>query len=293
MTPRESPQETLDVTVLLMCRNEEKALSYVIKDIRAAFQSKKYSYEILVVDDGSTDQSANIARGLSCRVISHAQTRGAGAACKTGVLASKGNIVVMLDADGTYTAADIPLMLEFFPQVDQVNGARTSEQGYLPLLRVPAKWVVRMFASLLVNRLIPDLQTGLKAFKKDLILPYLWMIPDKFSYATLMTIIFLCKGYAVTYIPTQYHKRIGSSKYRPFRDTLYVVKNIIKVVVYFKPLRFFMFLSVLLLWAGFLTENFSHNLLSIFFNLCSISAVIQGLWAEFLVFQRSKSFQKQ
>ncbi len=239
------------VTVLLFCYNEEQALPKVIRDIRAAFQGTKYSYEILLVDDCSTDQGAAIAQELSCRVIRHASRRGAGAACKTGILSAQGTIIAMLDADGTYTASDIPKMLEYFPEFDQVNGVRTIEQGDLLLLRMPAKWLVRMFASLLVNQEIPDLQTGLKAFKKDRVVPYLWAIPDKFSYATLMTIIFLCNGHPVKYIPTQYYKRIGGlSKFHPIKDTAYVLMNICRVVMYFKPLRIFLPAALLLILGG-------------------------------------------
>jgi Tfp pilus assembly protein PilF len=142
----------------------------------------------------------------------------------------------MLDADGTYTAADIPKMLEYFPDFDQVNGARTSEQGDLPLLRAPVKWLVRMFVSLLVNKKIPDLQTGLKAFKRDMMLPYLWVIPDKFSHCPLITLAFLCNGHTVKYIPTEYHKRIGGrSKYHPIKDTAYVLMQVCRFMMYFNP----------------------------------------------------------
>ena len=239
--------EKLDVTVLLMCFNEEEALAQVVADIRTAFQNTKYLYEILLVDDGSTDKSFSIAQGLSCRVIGHDAHRGAGAAFRTGVLSSQSNIIVMLDADGTYTAADIPQMLEYFPQFDQVNGARTSEQGDLPLLRAPAKWLVRMFVSLLANKKIPDLQTGLKAFKRDIMLKYLWIIPDKFSHCPLITLAFLCNGYLVKYIPTEYHKRIGGrSKFHPITDTIYVLMQVCRVMICFNPWRMF-FLFVLLL----------------------------------------------
>jgi len=242
--------EKLDVTVLLMCFNEQEALPKVIGDIRAAFEGNAYSYEILVVDDCSTDQTASIAQDLSCRVIHHPDQRGAGAAYKTGILAAQGAIIVILDADGTYTAADIPKMLAYFPDFDQVNGARSSEEGDLPMLRAPAKWLVRMFASVLANKKIPDLQTGLKAFKRDIMLPYLWVIPDKFSYATLTTLIFLCHGHRVKYIPTQYHKRIGRSKFHPIKDTAYVIMNVCRFFIYFYPLRIFIPLAFLLILLG-------------------------------------------
>jgi len=229
--------EKLDVTVLMMCYNEQEAIAKVIGQIRRAFEGKKYSYEILVVDDGSTDKSAAIAQGLSCRVIRLAQNRGAGAAFKTGVNLAQGVIIAMLDADGTYTPADIPKMLEYFPDFDQVNGARTSEKGDLPLLRSPAKWLLRMFVSLLVLKKIPDLQTGLKAFKREMMLSYLWIIPDKFSHCPLITLAFLCNGHPVKYIPTEYHTRIGRSKFHPIKDTAYVIFSVCRFLIYFKKRR--------------------------------------------------------
>jgi len=211
-----NPGPKTDVTVLLLCYDEEQSLPKVIGDIRQGFEGTRYAYEILLVDDGSTDKSAAIAQRLSCRVVSHSVRRGAGAALRTGVLSARGAIVAMLDADGTYTARDIPRMLEYFPEYDQVNGARTSEKGDLPLLRAPAKWLVRMFVSLLANRRIPDLQTGLKVFKRELMLPHLWVIPDKFSHCPLITLAFMCNGRRVKYIPTEYHKRAGgASKFHP------------------------------------------------------------------------------
>ena len=235
------------VTVLLFCYNEAESLPCVITDIRAAFEGRPYAYEILLVDDGSTDQSAAIAQSRSCRVIRHFQRRGAGAAFKTGVLASNAEIIVMLDADGTYTAADIPRMLEYFPEFDQVNGARTSEKGDLPWLRAPAKWMVRMFASLLAGKRIPDLQTGLKAFKRQVMLTYLWIIPDKFSHCPLITLAFLCNHHSVKYIPTEYHKRIGGySKFHPVGDTLYVLAQICRFFIFFAPWRIFLPVSILL-----------------------------------------------
>ncbi|MDE2215323.1 MAG: glycosyltransferase family 2 protein [Candidatus Omnitrophica bacterium] len=215
--------ENPDVTVLLLCYNEQEALPGVVRDIRAAFQGNKHSYEVLVVDDGSTDNSAAIARDLSCRLVRHPLRQGAGAAFRTGVSSARGGIIAMIDADGTYTPADIPRMLEYFPDYDQVNGARTSEQGTWVLLRAPVKWGLRMFTSLLAGKVIPDLQTGLKAFKRKMMLPYLDVIPDKFSLCPLITLVFLCHGRRLKYIPTEYHKRAGGrSKFHPVVDTAYV-----------------------------------------------------------------------
>lgn len=269
--------DRLDVTVLLPCYNEEKALPKVVGDIRAALAGKKYSYEIIVVDDCSTDKSVSIAESLACRLIRHVVRRGAGASRKTGILAAKGDIVVMLDVDGTYTAADIPKMLEYFPDFDQVNGARTSEQGMLPLLRVPTKWLLRMLTSFLINQRIPDLNTGLKAFKRDIMLRYLWLIPDGFSCVSSMTIVFLCSGHPVKYIPTEYHKRIGHSKFNPIKDTYCSFMSILRIIAYFYPLRVSFAIALLLIVGGVLKSLYDFYFILKRFQVSSIILIFSGI----------------
>ncbi len=244
------PDVTIDVSVVIPSFNEEDAISSVIDDVHAAMDSTDYKYEIIVVDDCSADSSARIAREKGVRVIERKMNGGSGASRKTGLKNARGEIVVMLDADGTYTAVDIPKMLELFPDWDQVNGARTSEKGTMKMFRVPAKWFIRQLAIYLSGVYIPDLNTGLKAFKRNIMLRYLWVIPDGFSCVTTMTLAFLCNGHAVTWIPTQYHKRIGKSKFHPIKDTTKYFSTVVRMVMYFNPLRVFMPISLVLFFLG-------------------------------------------
>jgi len=282
----------LDVTILLPCYNEEKALSAVVKDIRNAMKESRHSYEILVVDDRSTDNSANIAESLGCRVIRHSVKLGAGAARKTGMLSALGSIIVMLDADGSYSSKDIPKMLELFPEYDQVNGARTSEKGAFSWLRSPAKWIIRILASFLAGRMIPDLNTGLKAFKRDIMLQYLWTIPDGFSCVSSMTLAFLCNGHPVAYIPTEYHKRIGKSKFHPIKDTYAYILTILRLITYFNPLRIFFPMALLFLIAGILKSLYDYffvlrrlQLSDIILIITGVVIGLQGLLADLIVAQ--------
>jgi glycosyltransferase involved in cell wall biosynthesis len=231
------------VTVVLPAFNEEEAIAKVIDDVRKAMDSSIYTYEILVVDDHCTDKTPEIAKAKGARVVRKHSRGGSGASRRTGILNAEGEIIVMLDADGTYEASDIPKMLSFFPEYDQVNGARTSEQGTLKFLRFPAKWFIRKLACYLTSTDIPDLNTGLKAFKKDIMMKYLWVLPDGFSCVTTMTLAFLSNGYAVKYIPSAYHKRIGVSKFHPVKDTANYAQTVIRMVMYFKPLQVFLPLS--------------------------------------------------
>lgn len=227
------------VSIVLPAYNEEEAIAKVIDDVQSAMKTTAYQYEILVVDDCSQDRTAEIAQSKGVRVVRRSVQGGSGSSRRTGILEAHGEIIVMLDADGSYESSDIPNLLAHFPQYDQVNGARTSEQGTLKLLRTPAKWFIRKLACYLTSTNIPDLNTGLKAFKKDIMRKYLWVLPDGFSCVTTMSLAFLANGYAVKYIPTRYHKRIGKSKFHPIKDTAAYLNTVVRMVMYFKPLRVF------------------------------------------------------
>jgi len=249
----------LEVSVVIPVYNEEEAIAGVIREVEKAMKSTSYSYEILVVDDHSSDGTYETAKREGVRVIRRSVQGGSGASRRTGIREARGGIIVMLDGDGSYTAADIPQLLSYFPEYDQVNGARTSEQGTLKWLRTPAKWLIRKLACYLTSTSIPDLNTGLKAFKKDVMMKYLWVLPDGFSCVTTMTLAFLANGYAVKYAPTEYRKRIGRSKFHPVKDTLAYLATVLRMVMYFKPLRIFMPLAFFLFVFSLLKSFYSFS----------------------------------
>ncbi len=257
---------TCQLTVLLPTYNEELAIEPVLEEIVAALSSTAIRYEILIVDDASTDATAELAERYAAdcwqcpiRVIRCPENRGAGAARKVGIRNAQGEIVVMLDADGTYPAESIPDLLKYFPAYDQVNGARTSEQGTMPWLRVPAKWFIRKLACYLTGTRIPDLNTGLKAFKRDAMLPWLWVVPNGFSCVTTMTLAFLTNGYSVKYVPISYRTRIGKSKFHPIRDTAAYLSTVLRMVLYFRPLKVFLPLSAMVIGLGTLLSVLSFT----------------------------------
>jgi glycosyltransferase involved in cell wall biosynthesis len=246
-------------TVLLPAYNEEQAILGVLTEVVDALADEGDDFEVLVVDDGSTDRTADLAEQFAAdcwqcpvRVVRCPENRGAGAARKVGVRAARGEIVVMLDADGTYPAAAIRDVLRHFPAYDQVNGARTSEQGTWPWLRKPAKWLIRRLACYLTGCQIPDLNTGLKAFKRQAMLSWLWVVPDGFSCVTTMTLAFLTNGHAVKYVPIEYRRRVGRSKFHPIKDTLAYLGTVLRIVLYFRPLKVFLPAAALLIGGGVL-----------------------------------------
>lgn len=285
------PQGEITVSVVIPTYNEEDAIGGVIDDVRQAMNSTRYAYEILVVDDCSKDKTVEIARDKGVRIIQRKVNGGSGASRKTGIRAALGEYIAMLDADGTYTAADIPRLLDLLPEWDQVNGARTSEQGTMKALRVPAKWLIRQLAIYLSGVEIPDLNTGLKVFKRSIMMKYLWVMPEGFSCVTTMTLAFLCNGYSVTWIPTEYHKRIGKSKFHPIKDTSKYLATVIRMVMYFNPLRVFLPLSLAIFFLGTLRSLFSYKSIGglqegdIIMILGGVLIGIMGLLADLIVAQ--------
>lgn len=292
MFNRHSEKTELDVTVLLPCYNEEEALPIVINDIKNVMQKTQYTYEILVVDDKSTDKSVEITESLGCRVIRRPINLGAGASRKTGIINAHGKIIAMLDADGSYKAKDIPKLLSYFPEYDQVNGVRKTEEGTLRILRQPAKWFICILASFLAGRFIPDLNTGSKAFKRDVMMQYLWCIPDGFSCVSSMSLAFLCNGHFVKYIPIEYYKRIGKSKFHPIKDTFLYMLTIFRLITYFNPLKIFLPVSFMLLLIGILKSFHDYffvihklQLSDIIIIITGVIVGMQGLLADLIVAQ--------
>ncbi len=286
---KEIQETSLDVTVVLPCYNEEEAIEKVIDDVRQTMEKTSYHYEILVVDDASTDQTVQRAKKKDVRIIQRPVNQGSGTCRKTGIMQAKGKFIVMLDADGTYTASDIPKLLEHMPAFDQVNGARTSEKGTMRWLRAPAKWLIRQFACYLTSTHIPDLNTGLKAFKRDVMLKYLWVLPKGFSCVTTMTLAFLINGYRVKYIPTEYHKRIGVSKFHPIKDAANYIQTILRMVMYFDPLKVFLPLGGMLFLLGIIKSIMSVKYTSslqesdVIILLGAFVVVVLGLLADLIV----------
>lgn len=242
----------IDISIVIPTFNEEDSIIQVISDVHKAMEETSYSYEVLVVDDYSTDNTIEKIKYRSdIRLIKHKSNQGSGATRRTGIREARGEIVVMIDADGTYPAKEIPQLLKHFPEYDQVNGARKKESGSLKPFRSIAKWFIKSLACFLTKEEIPDLNTGLKAFKRDIALKYLWALPDGFSCVSTLTLSFLCNGYSVKYIPIDYYPRNNSkSKFHPIKDTYSYLITVIRMISYFQPMKVFLPLSLLMFTFG-------------------------------------------
>ena len=246
------------VTIVLPCFNEETHVRTEIQRICEAMDVSGYSYELLAVDDGSTDATLDVLRDAALvfpgvEVVALRRNGGAGTVRRIGSQAARGDIVEWTDADMSYPNERIPELvraLDENPDIDQVVGARTSEEGTYKLLRVPAKWLVRKVAEWLTDQRIPDLNSGLRAFRRDTALPYLRLLPAGFSCVTTITLAFLSNQHGIHYLPIEYSKRAGRSKFRFFADGYRYILQVLRMVMYFNPIRALMPLALWLVTIG-------------------------------------------
>jgi glycosyltransferase involved in cell wall biosynthesis len=240
-----------DVSVVLPVYNEKGHLRTEVDRIRAALESSPYTWEIIVVDDGSDDGSeVELAAIPDIRLLRHSRNRGSGAARRLGTTEARGRVVVWTDADMTYPNEEIPSLVKELEGYDQVVGARRTEQGTIKLFRVPAKWFIRKLASYLTETDIPDLNSGLRAFRRDVAMQYIHHLPAGFSCVTTLTMSFLGNGYSVKYVPIDYFPRAGRSKFHWWRDTKRYVLQVIRMVLSYSPLRVFLPLGLGLIAVG-------------------------------------------
>jgi glycosyltransferase involved in cell wall biosynthesis len=175
---------------------------------------------------------------------------GYGAALKTGIRHAKNEIIVITDADGSYPIDNIPLLLENMENADMVVGARIGKKVHIPIFRKPAKWFINKLANKLSGIKIPDLNSGLRAMRKDRVERFFSILPDSFSFTSTITLAFLTNGYSVKYIPIEYYKRKGKSKIHPIKDTLNFIQLVIRTIMYFDPLKVFLPLSFIFFGAS-------------------------------------------
>jgi glycosyltransferase involved in cell wall biosynthesis len=249
---------SLDVTIVLPCYNEQDHVLLEIERISKTMDASAFTYELLVIDDKSTDSTLEVLREAlpkypHMRLMPFRRNGGSGTARRIGTREAYGRIVVWTDADMTYPNERIPEFVQYLldnSDVDQVVGARTSEQGTHKFLRVPAKWVIRKIAERLAATRIPDLNSGLRAMRRDVALPYLRLLPPGFSCVTTITMSFLSNQHPVDYIAIDYAKRAGSSKFHFVKDAYRYILQVLRMVMYFNPIKVLMPLALWMLGIG-------------------------------------------
>lgn len=234
----------LKTSIVIPVYNEEEAIEKVVADLKIYLNQ---ACEIIVVNDGSTDGTREILKKIpDIKVIEHSQNRGYGAALKSGIREAQGEYILIIDADGSYPTENISELISQKDYYDMVVGARTNPQSQIPILRKPAKWMLNLLANYLTKTKIPDLNSGLRIIRKNVLNHFIHLLPDGFSFTTTITLALLTNDYQVKYIPINYYKRKGKSKIRPIRDTLNFLQLIIKTILYFNPFKVFLPISLIL-----------------------------------------------
>ena len=241
-------ENNIQISIVIPIFNEEMALLETINQIKKVMSQSNIEYEVIAVNDGSTDKSEKILKNIKrIKTIRHKKNKGYGASLKTGIKNSRYDKILIIDADGTYPVNSIPKMLQYASSYDQVIGARgfiDKGKNAIPPERKHAKKFLNKFASYLVGCKIPDLNSGLRVFRKDIVIKYWELFPDKFSFSSTLTMTFLSHGFDTKFFPIDYYKRIGKSSIKP-TDFFNFIKLIIKLSLFFKPIKIFTPLSAL------------------------------------------------
>lgn len=278
-------------SIIIPVYNEEDSVKQTIESLKSLLLSNNFTGEIIAVNDGSTDKTKEILETINgIKIINHQYNKGYGAAIKTGVKEAKYDTICIIDADGTYPMEEIKTLISYLPDYDMAVGARSGEKVKMPLRREFAKFFLILLIKLLTGTKVPDMNSGLRVFKKSLIKKYERLIPDGFSLTTTITICSIINNHKIKYVNINYHPRKGASKIRPIKDTYNFFIVILKTVLYFKPLKvllpvgiFLMAAAVILgVWSVFFLGRFLDTTVSVLF-VSGLQVFILALLADLIV----------
>lgn len=282
--PLAVPGPAVDLAVILPAFNEIGGIDRTIARIRDVLSTLPYSSELVVVDDGSADGTGARAAACGVRVLTHPVNRGYGAALKTGILNTNAKAVAIIDADCTYPPERLPELTIKLANADMVVGARALSSSGVAWIRKPGKWLLNGFASYLVGRHIPDLNSGLRVMRREAVLRYMHLLPNGFSFTSTITLALLANGHTVTYEPIVYTKRVGRSKIRASHFFSFMLL-VVRAIVLFNPLKVFLPLGTFLFLVGIgkliqdiILDNLSETAVMAFLSAIIVWAV--GLLAD-------------
>ena len=256
----------VSVSVLLPAFNEGETISSTVRRLKEICPE----YEVLVIDDGSTDDTASVAEAEGARVIRNKSNRGYGAALKRGMCQAGGKIIVFMDADGQHDCRDIKRLLEALKESDMAVGARSKED--MVAHRKPGKWLLAAVADYLAGQPIPDINSGFRAFYREDGLRYLAILPNGFSLTSTITLAMMNDGREVAYIPLKIFPRSkGRSTVRYFYDGGRTLLLILRVIMLFNPLKIFVPLSIILFLLGGL---YTVIMLVLFSNIADTTTIL-------------------
>lgn len=281
-----------NISVIIPAYNEAQSIGAVIANLKYELKNLHLeNYEIIVVNDGSVDETQNILNSISgIKVIEHLSNKGYGASIKSGLKKCLYDWVLIIDADGTYPTSAIRDLLIKTDEYDQVIGSREKKSNGIPLKRKYAKKFLNKFASYLSGHKIPDLNSGLRIFKKKIVLEYWELFPKRFSFTSTLTMICLIHGYDTAFVPIDYYKRQSKSSLKSI-DFLNFIRLVVKLSLFFRPIKVFLPLSVgLLILALLVASSFVVGLFNkfpdvTFIVLCAtaLQTLFFGLLAEIII----------
>ncbi|MFQ5760665.1 MAG: glycosyltransferase family 2 protein [Acidiferrobacterales bacterium] len=282
----------LTCSLVVPCYNEEDAIEETVRDLTAAFANGG-GFEIIVVNDGSTDGSRRILERLGekypdVRVLAHERNRGYGAALKTGIRQARAELIAITDADGTYPSDRIPELVATCENYDMVVGARVADDVQYSRVRALPKFFLKKWMSWVAGQNIPDINSGMRVFRKSVVESFIGILPDSFSFTVTITLAMLTNYRPTLFVPISYSERVGNSKIKPVSDTLRFIMLILRTGVYFAPLRaFFPFVCVLgtLALGSFLYDIFALSNLTdktVLLFLFSMNAGMFALLADMI-----------
>ncbi len=248
--------KTLDegrgLSVVIPAFNEEAAIGSVVEEIIEMLKATEGEFEVIVVNDCSSDRTAATAASCGAKVISHTRNRGYGASLKTGIRKAKYGLIAMADGDGQHDARQLSGLLAELGDGDVAIGTRRN--SHVPLVRKPGKLILKLVANWVSGCQIPDLNSGLRVMRREAILDCMHLAPDGFSFSTTTTIAFINSGLLIQWVPIKTNKRIGrKSSVNIVRDGFKTILLIIRIVVLFAPLRIFLPVSGILLIVGLIS----------------------------------------
>lgn len=272
------------VSVIVPALNEEGAIGPTIDRLRETLTRAEIEHEIVVVDDGSTDRTADVAAQHGARVVSHKMNLGYGRSLKDGILAAEHDLIAIIDADGTYPAERLPELISLAGDYHMVVARRTGRIYYGGLMKRLARVCFRILGEFATGRRIPDINSGMRVFRRSQIAPLFPAIGSGFSFTTSSTLLYHLNDLFVHYVPTEYRPRHGRSKVRTVRDTLRAMQIVIEVILRYNPIKVFLLLAgpfglaaILLLTAAAAFPTFWETL-TILACLClGTSGVVLGL----------------
>ena len=272
----------MKVSIVLPAKNESGAIGQTLAQI----QQLQLAHEIIVVNDGSTDQTKQVAESAGAKVVTHPYSKGNGAAIKTGARAATGDIIVFMDADGQHDPQDITRLIEKIEQgYDLVVGAR-QKGSQASIGRGIANALYNNLATYMTEQKVEDLTSGFRAVRAEKFREFLYLLPNGFSYPTTSTMAFFRAGYSVTYVPIHAAKRIGKSHIRPLKDGVRFFLIIFKIATLFSPLKMFLPIAVVLFlvatgWYGYTLYEFGRftNMSALLYT-GSVMIFLMGLISE-------------